>query len=123
MFSRIRFFIRDAYWNFRRNCQRFSRGYSWGDVWDMYSWFLETLEPMLRHLQKEHMGHPGKYSDDEWTERLGKMADCLHLMDECNVIEEVYGGDYMNKGIAATMEENKKKFFEMFAEDFYSLWD
>ena len=120
----IKFVIRDFYWRLLKRRQRFIRGYACDDVWNINTWFIETLEPMLRHLQKNHCGFPGEYTDEEWTTRIGKMADLLHHMDEWNVIKELYDGDYMKmKEIYETMDKNKNEFFEMFSKDFYALWD
>lgn len=115
--------LRNKWWEFRRRCQRFLRGYSWVDVWNLDTWFIETVEPMLRHLQKEGVGIPGGYEEAEWKERLGQMADHLHLMSEWNVIHEVFNGNYLDENIDDVMCEHKEKFFEMFSEDFYRLWD
>lgn len=35
----------------RARCQRFKRGYSYGDIWDMDCWFMRTVKPMLIHLR------------------------------------------------------------------------
>lgn len=85
---------------------------------------METLEPMLRHLQENHQAHPCGYEHEEWTKRIGEMANHLHLMYEENVIKEVFNGDYMKvKEIRDVMMEHKNAFFKMFSEDFYDLWD
>lgn len=124
LFYRIRFRVRELPWKLRRNLQRFRRGWAYSDVWNINHWLMEILEPMLRHLKEHHFSTPFDYTDEEWEARLGQMADCLHLMDEENVIEEVYGGDAMkSQEIYETMRENKEKFFEMFSHDFYTLWD
>ena len=124
LFYRIRSLVRELPWKLRRNWQRFRRGWAYSDVWDIDFWFIEMLEPMLRHLKEHHCAHPFDYTDEEWEARLGQMADYLRLMNEENVIEEVYGVDAMNlKEIYETMQENKEKFFEMFSHDFYALWD
>lgn len=124
IFNRMRFLIKDLPFRLRRNFQRFLRGWSYSDVWDIDFWFMEMVEPMLRHLKENHIAHPYEYTSEEWEARLEQMANYLHLMDENNVIDEVYDGDVTKyKEIYATMEENKNKFFEMFVHDFYSLWD
>lgn len=116
--------LRKKWWGFRNRCQRFLRGYAWSDVWDLDFWFIDTVEPMLRHLQKNGIGIPNGYSDDEWKDRLGQMADHLHLMGEWNVVSEVFDGDYSDvEKVHSIMNEHKEKFFEMFSKDFYNLWD
>lgn len=120
---KIKFFFRDLYWDLRKRVQRFLRGYAWEDLWNIDAWFIATLEPMLKHLQKYHCGYPIQYTNEEWDERLGRMAELLHYMDEWNVIDELCGGDVTDTEIRKTMDKNRKEFFEMFSEDFYSLWD
>ncbi len=56
LFRRIRRFISNKNWEFRRNLQRFRRGWAYTDVWDLDSWFIGMLEPMLRHLKEHHSG-------------------------------------------------------------------
>ena len=121
--------LTDLYWNLRKRIQRFIRGYAWEDVWNIDAWFIDTLEPMLRHLQKHHHSYPMRYTSEEWEKRLGKMADHLHLMDEWNVEEECFDTD-CSEGIIAKskriydiMDKNKEEFLKMFAEDFYDFWD
>lgn len=40
----------------RARLQRFKRGYSYGDVWDMDCWFKRTVKPMLIHLRDNGIG-------------------------------------------------------------------
>ena len=116
--------LRKKWWGFRNRCQRFLRGYAWSDVWDLDFWFIDTVEPMLRHLQKNGIGIPNGYSEEGWKEHLDQMADHLHLMGEWNVVSEVFDGDYSDvEKVHSIMNEHKEKFFEMFSKDFYNLWD
>ena len=135
MFKRIWWEFEDLAWKLKRNVQRFIRGYADSDSYDISSWFIEMLEPMLRRLQATNKGYPERYGDEGWTKRLGEMADCLHYMDEKNVIGEpekfskaltedgchLSWSDY--EEIRDIVLKNRDKFFEMFKEDFYDLWD
>lgn len=125
MYWKIKNKFRDIWWDLRKRTQRFMRGYANSDAYGFFEWFVQMGEPMLRHLQEHHCGFPVNYSsDEEWTRRIGEMAEHLHYMDEWNVIDELYGGDYTRmKEINETIEEHKTKFFKMFSEDFYNLWD
>lgn len=111
----------------RPRLQRFRRGYAYGDIWDMDAWFIRTVEPMLRHLQKHHWGYPHGFADvqtdEDWTKILGEMADALHLMDEGNVLEQPGCEDLEYDKIQKITEENKARFFELFSRYFYCLWD
>jgi hypothetical protein len=115
--------------------QRFKRGYSYGDVWDMDFWFMRTVKPMLVHLRDHGIGIPNDLylqgADNErilWENTLTEMISCLELMNEENA--EKYLGienkdfsleDYDKKW--ALIEENKNRFFELFSKHFFSLWD
>lgn len=115
--------------------QRFKRGYSYGDVWDMDFWFMRTVKPMLIHLRDHGIGIPNELyvegSDNEriyWENTLTEMISCLELMNEDNA-EKYLGienkdfsvGDYNKKW--ALMEDNKNRFFELFSKYYYNLWD
>lgn len=116
--------IRHLYWGLRKRIQRFKRGYAWVDVWNFFDWFIETAEPMLRHLSENCVGNPVEYTEEEWSARLKEMADCLHYMDEWNVIDELLDGDYMRfKECSEIMQKNHDRFFELFSADFFNLWD
>lgn len=125
LYWKIRRTVIDSWWRFRRACQRFKRGDAWFDVNNFFDWFIDTIEPMLRHLAENHCSAPYKYTGEEWTQRLKDMADCLHYMDEQNIIDELLDGDGMRwrQEHSDFMKENCKKFFEMFSEDFYNIWN
>lgn len=119
----------------RARIQRFLRGYSYGDIWDMDFWFMRTVKPMLIHLRDHGIGIPNELylqdTDNEriaWENTLTEMISCLELMNEDNA--EKYLGienndfsvnDYNKKW--ALMEENKNRFFELLSKYFYCLWD
>ena len=118
----------------RARCQRFKRGYSYGDVWDMFDWFVRTTKPMLIHLREHHCGVPIEFENDEsaWDFVLTEMIDCLTLMEEDSAYalhgfgdwdaqKQMTKEDY--KKVYRTMEDNKNRFFELFSKYFYNLWD
>jgi hypothetical protein len=119
----------------RARIQRFKRGYSYGDVWDMDFWFMRTVKPMLIHLRDHGIGIPNELylqdADNErilWENTLTEMISCLELMDEDNA--EKYLGVAKNdysvescKKVSNLIEENKNRFFELFSKYFYCFWD
>ena len=133
LYYKIKWLIKDTYWDLRKRCQRFKRGYSWGDVWDMDIWFIETIKPMLIHLSTHGDSYPCEFkSRDEWCAILDEMIDCIELMDEDNVYAflgfcEI--DDYKrmtHEDIVHAHEirmNNKNRFFELFSKHFYDLWD
>ena len=115
--------------------QRFKRGYSYGDVWDMDFWFLRTVKPMLIHLRDNGIGIPNELyipdADNErvaWEAVLTEMINCLDLMYEDKAKEHlgIVDDDYSFESYKKTwalMEENKNRFFDLFSKYFYSFWD
>ena len=118
----------------RARIQRFKRGYSYGDIWDMDFWFMRTVKPMLTQLRDHGIGIPHElYVDGDnerinWENTLTEMINCLDLMDEDNAEKHlgITHNDYSienTKKTWALMEENKNRFFELFSKYFYNLWD
>lgn len=119
----------------RARIQRFKRGYSYGDVWDMDYWFMRTVKSMLIHLRDHGIGIPNELylqdADNEriiWENTLTEMISCLELMDEENaekylgIADNDYSVESYDK-VTNLMEENKNRFFELFSKYFYCLWD
>ena len=118
----------------RARIQRFKRGYSYGDIWDMDFWFIRTVKPMLIHFRDHGIGIPEELYVDgnneriNWENTLTEMINCLDLMDEDNAEKHlgIDPDDYSfetTKKTWALMEENKNRFFELFSKYFYNLWD
>ena len=136
LYYRIKSTISGFWYDFRARCQRFKRGWAYGDVWDMDVWFMHTVKPMLIHLRDYGIGIPGEFVVDgenqraNWETVLTEMINCLDMMDEDNVYESLGFYDYDQllsiedyKRVGAIMEENKNRFFELFSKYFYALWD
>lgn len=136
LFSRIKYKIDRLWDNLRVRCQRFKRGWAYGDVWDMDVWFMRTVKPMLIHLRDHGIAIPvelvvdGENQRANWENVLTEMINCLDMMDEDNVYESLgfYDDDQLlsienYKRVSAIMEENKNRFFELFRKYFFDLWD
>lgn len=136
LYYRIKNTISDLWYDFRCRCQRFKRGWAYGDVWDMDVWFMRTVKPMLIHLRDHGITIPGELVVDgenqraNWENVLTEMINCLDMMDEDNVYESLgfYDDDQPlsiedYKRVSTIMEENKNRFFELFSKYFFSLWD
>lgn len=125
--------IQNILYNFRSRCQRFKRGYSYGDVWNMDDWFMRTVKPMLIHLKNNGISRPMEFKDrSEWEAVLEEMIDCLNFMDEDYVFKFLgfsVVDNYRNiteedwNRLYTIMAENKNRFFELFSEHFFDLWD
>ena len=125
--------IQNALYNLRACYQRFKRGWAYGDVWDMDVWFIRTLKPMLIHLRNNGISYPFEFNDrSEWEAVLDEMIGCLDFMNEDYCIEFLGFGavDYYKcitredwDRVYMIMAKNKNRFFELFSEHFFDLWD
>ena len=135
LYYRIKNTISYFWYNLRARYQRSKRGYSYGDVWNMCDWFMRTVKPMLIHLRDHGIGVPlDLYLDGEdnerkaWEDILTEMIECLDNMNE----EQIYDkydlwGKHKTKNnyeyVNDLMNTNKDRFFELFSEHFFDLWD
>ena len=134
LFRRIRIELMYAFDDLRARCQRFLRGYSYGDARDIDVWFMNTVKPMLIFLRDTGWGVPNDlYVEGEneralWEEVLTEMIECLTLMHEDEAIKYLgisdkhYSTEAYNK-LNDFIEEKKNRFFELFSKHFYSIWD
>ena len=134
LYYKIKNKLVDDFDSLRARCQRFLRGYSYVDIWNMDYWFMCTIKPMLIHLRDNHHGVPMEFENDPsaWRFVLTEMIDCLNLMDEDSAYEYHGFGDWHTyekltkkdyENIYRTMEDNKNRFFELFSKYFFDLWD
>lgn len=122
--------ITNAWYDFRSRCQRFKRGWAYGDVWDIDQWFMYTIKPMLIHLKNNGTSYPIGFNDiSEWRTVLEEMINCLNFMDEDYTLDFLDFDNYdcMTRDDWEHVYEirinNKNRFFELFSEHFYDLWD
>jgi len=127
--------IKDFWYDFRRRCQRFKRGYAYSDVWDIDCWFMDTIKPMLIQLRDHGIGIPWDLYNHEdeneridWENILTEMIECLDLMNEdaaqeyLGVADDDWSAESYKK-VNDLMDAKKNRFFELFSKHFYSLWD
>ena len=105
-------------------------GYDEYAHWETFSWFMDTMKPILVHFRNNHTGYPIYGEDDgfevqakEYDAEIDKMISLLDDMDENNPKYETeeYHNDY--KKMYDEMFAAKDEFFRLFAKHFYSLWD
>ena len=114
----IKTFFREIRWAF----QRMKYGYSECDVWNIDSYFLQTIVPMLEDLQRNGISYPGGITFEGWKDILDDMI--YHFLegneDTCSkTIKDFkdwceynnYINTHLNKG------------FELFIKYFRDLWD
>ena len=106
-------------------------GYDGYAEWETYYWFIETMRNILTEYRKDHTGYPCGITCEEWEANIDEMISLLNDMDELNPkykAEEYQMDFHGNKlqdvmKVDEEMEKAKDKFFKLFAEHFYSLWD
>ena len=127
-FYRIRNILRDAYYNLKYRCQRFIRGYADEDIWNIDSWFLESMKKILPEYLKRNNGHPISVNEDEWHEILVTMKGLLYEMDEDELCKQTYNRELYEipseaaREIIKEAENNKEEFFRLFSKYFNYLW-
>lgn len=127
-FYRIRNILRDAYYNLKYRCQRFIRGYADEDIWNIDSWFLESMKKILPEYLKRNNGHPISVNEDEWHEILVTMKGLLYEMDEDELCKQTYNRELYEipsevaREIIKEAENNKEEFFRLFSKYFNHLW-
>lgn len=118
--------IRNKWKVFKYKCQRFKKGYADNDAFDICHWFIDTVKPMLVQFRTEYWICPLNMSLSDWDSILSEMIDCLDLMNEDNAkvvagVERYYDeSDF--EIVDKIMEENKRRFFELFSKYFYNFW-
>jgi len=146
--ARIKF-LKDEEAFEERSCQQRAKcGYADVDVWNMDSWFIKTVSPMLKQLRKKHHGFPSSFlsgfnpspeeskaANAKWEGILDRMIFLLDEMnaDKCsmkNPYEKMYDGlnrkfrkelgrfGELAKSPEELAEEEEKGSFKI-----YSPWD
>ena len=103
-------------------------GYSPVATWETFYWFTNWANEIIKGYIKDRAGtsmtnpydntelEDGNEADKIWDKYFSEMQDCLKIMKE---YEEVpFSLDSYEE-----MYKAKDKFFEMFSNVFYSLWD
>ena len=122
--------LADGWNDLRYRCQRFKKGYSDRDVWEMRDWFVRTVKPMLRELSAKAYNYPEEVGEEQWREILLEMAELLEIMDlwddaaarkRAGLAADDNSQD-VTQLINAEKEKAKNRFFFLFNKWFYDLW-
>ena len=146
--ARIKFRKEDEAFEEKSRRQRAKRGYADNDVWNMESWFMSTVSPMLKQFRKKHVGYPASFlsrydpspeeseaANAKWENILDRLVFLIDEMDveKCsmkNPYKKMYDG--LNRKFRKELgpfgknakspeelaEEKEKDQFHM-----YSPWD
>ena len=125
---KIRMKERSAQGKYRR--QRADKGYSDFDLWEIRTWFVHRIVPMLREMSDKANNHPEEMEFEEWQSLLRHMADLAETMDtwedgalrkKLGIDEEDYSVESLYR-ISDEKEKAKEEFFTLFSKWFYHLW-
>ena len=104
------------------------KGYDNVDTFDIFSKFIDRYSKILSKFKENHCGYPAHLTEKEWEEILNEMLYHLYYMNEDNVEKELTREVPENwipsgKTIGSITCAHKDRFFELFSEFFYDLWD
>lgn len=125
---KIKIKIRSAAYAIKYFFQRGFRGYDDRAWFDIDYWFMETMAKLLRKMAKDGSGFPLEFKErNEWVAILNRMAAYLDKMNYEEEFDKCYNEtDDVTKAweMADTIiNERKEKFFKLFSDYFYNLWD
>lgn len=135
-FWRLRRAFRNAFYNLKYRIQRFVRGYSDVEVFDLCGRFTEIMSSVLTDLRKTHHGYPCGLTNEEWEQKLDEMIRHLKYMDDSAETQEsvaeklgfvkndagVLSFDELCK-IHEYIQNEANEFFKLFSCHFFDLWD
>ena len=52
-------------------------GFTYGDLWNIDSWFSRQIPRMLKEFKRNSLCHPGNMTSEEWDAILDRMAFCF----------------------------------------------
>ena len=121
--------IRDIPIYFKRLGFLLTHGYSPMAKWETFEWFIAVMDEILGNYRYHRYGNIPfpNIPEEEWEKAnnqiYDEMLECLHTMrDKEQSVINIDDNDLIEK----TIEERnaaKDKFFELFAKNFYNLWD
>jgi|GEM_PF-1498007 hypothetical protein len=93
--GRISFYKEEEAYKAKAGQQRAKRGYADTDVWNMNTWFMDTISPMLKQFRKKHNGIPSSFlpsmvctdeereaANEKWEQILDRLIFLINEMDE-----------------------------------------
>jgi len=127
---------RDAYWELKYGFQRFKRGYSVRDTWDIGHWLISLLPPMIKTMRRTNQGVPlsffkefdkdGKPTDDnDALKRYNAMlGDILNGLESARILDELdYDFRSDSKTYVHKLESEVQKSFTLIGKHLNHLWN
>lgn len=66
-------FVSHYWYDIKRAYERATKGYSYWDLCDIDSWFLDLMPRMIKDFKSSYVGFPVNMTDDEWDKILEEM--------------------------------------------------
>lgn len=107
--------LRHIRYELRYAWQRVWRGYDDSMVFNLDYGFVELYREILKDFKENLHGYPGTMTEEEWNDVLDEMIGNLDRM--------YYVLFKSDNDDADLVEQEKDRFFELFKEHFWSLWD
>lgn len=134
IFWTIRRGFRDIFYGVKYGIQRWRRGYSDVDLWNLCDWFHEMMGKMLPEIRKKHHGYPVGMTNEEYESKLDRLIELQPYLDwytgenivkaELGIKDELFlHSEEDVKAVNKRNTEKKDEFFNLFSELFYNLWD
>lgn len=114
--------VKEALRHLKWRCQRFARGYSDLDCWDIDYWFTKSILKILKQFKSNLHGHPIGMTEEEWDAVLQEMIDCFELVDRSDdgtYIDDPEERKQFNESVIAA----KDRGLDLFKEHYFDLWD
>ena len=121
---------KDQLTQLRYRCQRFKRGYSDYDAYEIRDWFIRTAKPMLQEMRAKTRNHPQEISEEQWQAILLELTELLEIMNirDDSAARKLAGlaPDYRSTEVYQKISDEvaraKKRFFFLFDLWFFDLW-
>lgn len=110
-----RWWVNHTKYDLSKRIQRFKRGYSYSDVWNMYPDMFVTMGRAMLYLSEHHVAYPGndEYPTSEaWEADLKKYGTILARMNDIDY------DDYSEQNY-----EEAQEAVHWMADHLGSLWD
>lgn len=98
--------------------QRAWRGYDDSMVFNLDYGFVELYREILKDFKKNLHGYPGTTTEEEWDDVDDVLDEIIGSLDRIYYV--LFKSDNDD---ADLVEQEKDRFFELFKEHFWSLWD
>lgn len=103
--------------------QRGKRGYADCDWWNMDSYLVSIILPMLKRMKADEIGYPG-HGKASTPEKWGTLLD--EMIEGFTIAQKIADADYPPEQFIELLAQDKKVFekkMKVFIKWFFHLWD